>query len=642
MKRILVLSGLLVAVLLLSNFTIRMDAQKPFHSQEELELYQQMGSTPIGPGEYFQPSTSCRGCHGYDTLGLANIDENGQDVNLFDRWAGSMMAMSAKDPLWRAKVSHESLVNPAHSNALESKCTSCHAPMGHYDAIYGGATHFTLADLLNDTLGLDGVSCAGCHTISPNVGNTFSGDIPYDTTRQIFGPFPGPFAGPMQLYEGYTPVYSPHMDESSVCSPCHTLITETIDLAGNYTGNTFVEQATYHEYLNSSFAGTSTTCQSCHMPRLTDAIVIANGYITLQPRFPFNQHTFAGANSFMLKLIKNNKSALGVTATDANLDSSLAATMDMLQQKSVEFDLINDGLTPDTAYYRVKIRNKAGHKFPSGYPARRAVLQFVMTDANGDTVFQSGIFDPNYRVVGENPQFNPHYTTISQNHTSQIYEMSMGDVNGQFTSVLARAAMLLKDNRIPPEGFTTSSPVYDTVQVSADALADADFNKLNGVEGSGSDFVQFKVPVAGLLGNIKVSARLFYQSVPPKWLDEMFTYNSSHIDTFRNMYNAADKTPVLVASDSITDVLTVVSSYSEKSIKVTPTVSRDGIISVEIPNQDQIIRMEAFDASGKKYSLRNIGQTGNRNQFQLPDATGVFIIRITTRLGSKSVRVMRL
>jgi hypothetical protein len=642
MKRILVLSGLLVAVLLLSNFTVRMDAQKSFHSQEELELYQQMGSTPIGPGEYFQTSNSCRGCHGYDTLMQSNIDENGQDVNLFDRWEGSMMALSAKDPLWRAKVSHESLVNPAHSNALESKCTSCHAPMGHYNAIYGGATHFTLSDLLNDTLGLDGVSCAGCHTISPNVGNTFSGDIPFDTTRQIYGPFPGPFAGPMQLYEGYTPVYSPHMDESSVCSPCHTLITETIDLAGNYTGNTFVEQATYHEYLNSSFAGTSTTCQSCHMPRLADAIVIANGYITLQPRFPFNQHTFAGANSFMLNLIKNNKAALGVTASDANLDSSIAATTDMLKQKSVEFELINDGLTPDTAYYRVKIRNKAGHKFPSGYPGRRAVLQFVVTDANGDTVFQSGIFDPNYRVVGENPQFNPHYSTISQNHTSQIYEMAMGDVNGQFTSVLARAALLLKDNRIPPEGFTTASPVYDTVKVSADALADADFNKLNGVEGTGSDFVQFKVPVAGLLGNINVSARLYYQSVPPKWLDEMFTYNSSHIDTFRNMYNAADKTPVLVASDSTIDVLTALSNYADKSIKVSPTFTRDGIISVEIPNQDQIVRMEAFDASGKKYFLKNIGQAGNRNQFQLPDATGVFIVRVTTRLGSKSVRVMRL
>jgi len=642
MKKILVLSGLLVTVLLMSNFTVREDVAKPFHSQEELEVFQNMANTPLVPGQYFLTSLSCKGCHGYDTLMQANIDENGNDVNLFDRWEGSMMALSAKDPLWRAKVSHESLVNPAHSNALETKCTSCHAPMGHYDAIYGGATHYTLADLVNDSLGLDGVSCAGCHTISPNVGNTFSGEIPFDTTRQIYGPFPGPFAGPMQLYEGYTPVYSPHMDESSVCSPCHTLITETIDLAGNYTGATFVEQATYHEYLNSSFAGTSTTCQSCHMPRLTDAIVIANGYITLQPRFPFNQHTFAGANSFMLKLIKNNKSSLGVTATDANLDSSIAATMIMLQQNSVEFELINDGLTPDTAFYRVRIRNKAGHKFPSGYPARRAVLQFVVTDAVGDTIFQSGIFDPNYRVVGENPQFNPHYQSISQNHVSQIYEMAMGDVNGQFTSVLARAAVLLKDNRIPPDGFTTSSSVYDTVKVSADALADSDFNKTNGVEGSGTDFVHFKVPVGGILGNIQVNARLYYQSVPPKWLDEMFTYNSTEIDTFRNMYNAADKTPVLVASDSITNLLTSQVSVYESNIHIAPTITQDGLISVEIPNHDRILVAEVFDASGKRYALKESSRSSNKTWMTLPRERGVYIIRITTRFGSKTVRVMRL
>lgn len=642
MKKILVLSGLLVAVLFLSNFTVREDVAKPFHSQEELEMFQGIANTPLVPGQYFLTSLSCKGCHGYDTLSLANIDENGNDVNLFDRWEGSMMALSAKDPLWRAKVSHESLVNPAHSNALESKCTSCHAPMGHYDAIYGGATHYTLADVLSDSLGLDGVSCAGCHTISPNVGNTFSGEIPYDTTRQIYGPFPGPFAGPMQLYEGYTPVYSPHMDESSVCSPCHTLITETIDLGGNYTGATFVEQATYHEYLNSSFAGTSTTCQSCHMPRLTDAIVIANGYITLQPRFPFNQHTFSGANSFMLKLIKNNKSSLGVTATDANLDSSIAATTKMLQQNSVEFELINDGLTPDTAYYRVRIRNKAGHKFPSGYPARRAVLQLVVTDATGDTVFQSGIFDPNYRVIGENPQYNPHYQTISQNHVSQIYEMAMGDVNGQFTSVLARAAVLLKDNRIPPDGFTTSSSVYDTVKVSADALSDPDFNITNGVEGSGTDFIQFKIPVAGILGNIQVKARLYYQSVPPKWLDEMFNFNSSEIDTFRNMYTAADKTPVLVASDSLTDLLTSQASLLESQIKVTPNITQDGWIYVEIPNQDRLELAEAVDASGRRFSLKESQRSNNRISLMLPLARGVYILRIKTKFGIKSVKVMRI
>ncbi len=160
---------------------------------------------------------------------------------------------------------------------------------------------------MNDSLGLDGVSCAGCHTIGPDAGSTFSGITAYDTTRLIYGPFPGPFVGPMQLYEGYTPVYSPHMDNSAVCSSCHTLFTQTVDLSGTYTGAEFPEQATYHEYLNSSYPLAGIQCQTCHMPQITDPIVIANGYINLQGRTPFNQHTFAGANHFMLDLIKNNK-----------------------------------------------------------------------------------------------------------------------------------------------------------------------------------------------------------------------------------------------------------------------------------------------------------------------------------------------
>ena len=77
----------------------------------------------------------------------------------------------------------------------------------------------------------------------------------------------------MQLYEGYTPTYSPHTDQSAMCASCHTLITQTVDLSGNFTGGEFVEQATYHEYLNSSFPAANIKCQTCHMPQLGDPIV---------------------------------------------------------------------------------------------------------------------------------------------------------------------------------------------------------------------------------------------------------------------------------------------------------------------------------------------------------------------------------
>ena len=170
-----------------------------FHSAAEMEAMRAQRA-PIDTGEYFLGSVRCQGCHGYDTLGIGNVDGNGNDINLYDDWASTMMANSAKDPLWRAKVSHEILVNPGHAAELQDKCTSCHAPMGNYSSKFKGHTHYGLAELYNDTLGLNGVACGACHQIGTNnLGYTFSGNIPYDTSHVEYGPFPNPVIGPMQL-----------------------------------------------------------------------------------------------------------------------------------------------------------------------------------------------------------------------------------------------------------------------------------------------------------------------------------------------------------------------------------------------------------------------------------------------------------
>ena len=135
-----------------------------FHTEKESEQLKHLRMAPIQPGEYFLHSDNCQGCHGYDSLQYANIDAEGNSVNVYDDWQATMMANSAKDPLWRAKVSHEILVNPSHANELQTKCTSCHAPMGNYTAKFKGHPHYTMSDLENDSLGLDGISCVSCQS----------------------------------------------------------------------------------------------------------------------------------------------------------------------------------------------------------------------------------------------------------------------------------------------------------------------------------------------------------------------------------------------------------------------------------------------------------------------------------------------
>jgi hypothetical protein len=360
-------------------------------SRKEIDKLESIFVNPIDSGEYFLHSAECKTCHGYDPSNYANVDANGNDVNLFDDWEATMMANSAKDPLWRAKVSHEILVNPAHALELQNKCTSCHAPMGHYTSKYKGNPHYTLADLATDTLGLDGISCTGCHTIGENglgYGAFYSGNIPYDTNNVLYGPFQNPITGPMQLYVGMTPAYSAHMSESKVCSSCHTLITDVADINGSSTGKTFVEQATYHEWLNSAASVDNITCQNCHMPQITDSVRIANQYLNLPPRSPFNKHKFMGGNAFMIGLIKDNKTRLGITTLDKAFDTTLAATTRMLKYYTLDLDLALDSITTDTAFVKVRLTNKAGHKFPSGYPSRRAILQLVAVGPLNDTIFE--------------------------------------------------------------------------------------------------------------------------------------------------------------------------------------------------------------------------------------------------------------
>jgi hypothetical protein len=614
-----------------NDFSESKSSEAKFHTEKELQkikdIYQR---GPIEPGEYFLHSFNCTGCHGYDSTGYANVDENGVDVNLVDDWRATMMALSAKDPFWRAKVSHEILVNPSHALDLQNKCTSCHAPMGHYTALFKGQSNYTLTDLYTDSLGLDGVSCLACHTIGTDgLGTIYSGNIPYDTTFHAYGPFTNPVTGPMQLYEGFTPAYSQHVSESRFCSPCHTLLTNSVDLSGNLTGRKFIEQATYHEWLNSTYAADEITCQSCHMPKTTDSIRIANNQFNLPKRFPFNKHKFQGGNAFMVKLMKQNKTALQLDdIPDKNFDTSINIIMQTLQQHTLNIDLINDSIANDTAYFSVKLINRAGHKFPSGYPSRRAIVQFVVTyNNNQDTLFKSGIFDANYEVQNINPVFEPHHDVINSSNQTQIYEMVMGDVNGNKTTVLARADTMLKDNRLVPEGFSTQSSVYDTTKIVL-GIADNNFNKYaGGIEGSGWDIIHYHVPLNGSNPIINIYTKVYYQSVPPAYLTEMFSYNSPEIDNFKNLYLAADKTPVCVAKDSIININ--LSSFEQEltGINIWPNPTTDGWLYISWEN-NTIDKINIYSLNGQLVGTYLIDAALGYCKIQLPKTNTAYLIDI--------------
>lgn len=421
---------LLLAILLVVLYE---DLGAKVNVQYEVYDYQEIHAKAVGGGnltlgfnDLFMAAGECNGCHGFDPLGNASVDGEGNDINVVDDWRASIMGNSAKDPFWIAKVNHESQVFPAHQTEIESSCTDCHAPLGFFNAVHIGLDSYTMEDLAADSIAKDGVSCNACHQMLPDsVGRHFSGEIYYQEDI-IYGPYEDPFGGPMSSFVGFIPEYDEYITKSEACASCHTLITETIDTDGNITDFHYVEQATYHEWLNSSYnieGKNAMQCQNCHMTQVNDDVIISANLLFLPPRNPFYRHEFMGANSFMLQMMKDNADTLDIGASAERMDLAIDNTLEMLQERTLDLYL-TEIERDDSTTVQVELVNKAGHKFPSGYPSRLAFIEFlaVNLETGEDTIFASGLLDEDHRIIERDVEYEPHFDFINSESQVQIYE----------------------------------------------------------------------------------------------------------------------------------------------------------------------------------------------------------------------------
>lgn len=631
--------ALCASVLLLVGRTDLDERPGRYHSDAELRaLIDTIQGLPVQFGPYFVTSGRCAGCHGFDSLGLAMVDAEGSTVNVTDDWRSTMMANSARDPFFRAKMEHESLVNPGHAAALQNKCLGCHAPQAMHQEAMLGDPAFTAAMLDTSVMGLDGVGCLACHMQDPDsAGRFFSGDLHYDSAR-VYGPYPDSVINTaiMEFFVRFTPGQGQHILDGRVCAGCHTLITETVDLDGQYTGGVFAEQATWHEWLNSIYPAEEANCRSCHMPRIDDAVVLASEYVFLPAHSPFGKHHLVGGNTFMLQLMRDRAGQLGIPAATTQFDSTIARTRGLLRQAATlalsAVDRVDDSLFVD-----VELLNRAGHKFPSGYPSRRAFIQLIALDSDGDTLFRNGTWDATWEVHGHDLPYEPHHDVVRSEGDVPIYEMVMADVNGDVTTVLERAAWPLKDNRLPPLGFTTAHVGYDTMRIAGVPPEDLDFNLLQGGQGAGRDVVHYHIPLHGHTGDVHVQARLYFQPVPPLWNQEMFSMNGPFIDAFRTMYQGSDGTPELVAGDTILDIGTGLRPVQDGPLPLFPNPTRDGLVHLNVSAD---ARIRVFDTAGRQVTAPLLRRNGQLT-VQLPGVPGTYLIAVKDDDGERILRVLR-
>jgi hypothetical protein len=518
----------------------------------------------IEPGE-------CAACHGY-------YDTNHEP---FYRWSHSMMAQSARDPVFHAAVA----ITEQDASYVGELCMRCHAPFEWLKNLvkfendpqspnYGKLLPFAAGDRI-------GVACHICHRMvdpiyqsgaSPAVDLSILSGLstgipptPHDASMVMDpqdrrrGPYDlnadwanQPTAG----WPGYHSfLQSPFHRSSRMCATCHDVSTPhfTRQTNGSYTINAvgqtpapnkydqFPEQRTFSEWsqslfasgpvaLNGRFGGNIqayTSCQDCHMqPDLGDGCALEPPHRTDLPI-----HNFNGANTWVLR---------GVRALydDSETDMDAQGVEDSISRATAMLQAASDmQLAQAHSALNVRIINYTGHKLPTGYnEGRRMWINVKFRDANGNFLAERGAYDA---------------TTATLNEAdTKVYEGKIGPdaTLGALLSVPAAPAFRLaisnrwyKDNRIPPMGFTNAGMAsVQAGNVPANLYPDGQY----------WDDTRFFLPIGARSAQVTV----YYQTSTKEYMEFLRDGNTSDSRglTAYNVWVAAGKSaPVAMDAGTI-------------------------------------------------------------------------------------------
>jgi hypothetical protein len=503
----------------------------------------------IQPSEMIDPivdAGACYFCH-------ANYDP---DDAPFERWAGSMMANSMRDPIFHAALAIAEQ-DAANSGEL---CLRCHSPGGW---LGGRSTPTDGSSLFGSDY--QGVSCNFCHRMvdpfDDPANPAFDAailanmqDRPLETAngKYIVDPLDrrrGPFEPDVcNLYHPETS-QSPFHQESGLCATCHEVSNPLFKRVGGATPTSadtyvlddldtphptqsrfdeFPLERTYSEWLLSDFAQAPidmqgrfggnknevSSCQDCHMPDTTGSGCSPIFKAPIREDLP--QHDLAGANSWVPLAVHELDQTLALYgAAEATglpqqiFQDSVDRNISMLQRAAdMELSTVDGELN-------VRIVNQGGHKLPTGYPeGRRMWIQVRFYDAADQLVQVHGAYDP--------------LTAQLTEADTKVYEKKIGpDADLAATSGepaapsfhFAFSNKVYKDNRIPPRGFDNAA--FEAHQAAPVGATYAD--------GQYWDDTLYPIPCDA----VRAEVSLFHQTTTKEYIeflrDENVTNNAGQI-----------------------------------------------------------------------------------------------------------------
>ncbi|NNM25539.1 MAG: hypothetical protein HKO59_06070 [Phycisphaerales bacterium] len=456
----------------------RLPAGGPIGS--DLNDFMQPGTQPLTEG--FEPIHSggeCTACHaGYDP-----------EAEPFRPWAATLLGQSARDPVFWAALTI------ANQDATDSGalCLRCHAP----GAFVAGRAVPTDGSAF-EPIDFNGVNCSFCHRLVDPVYQEGSSPIEDEAilaalevddllppegsnARYVLDPLEnrrGPFDDiPFNPHIGVPQpeiLVSPFHATSEVCWTCHDVSNPLLEREpdGTYTLGTLgtphstAEQSgmfplhrTYSEWLNSYYhtqdgvqhfgrfggnhpTGIMNTCQDCHMPDQKGSGCGLGAPFPVRPDVP--QHSFIGSNNWVLRAVRDLFPDGQTGLTTPSLEASLERNATMLELASdLEVSQVQSLL-------RTRIINQSGHKLPTGFPdGRRIWIHVQFLDDGGGLLSEYGHYD------FDTAELDEASTTVIESvlGIDATQAAATGLPEGP-TFHFALANTILKDNRIPPQGFS--------------------------------------------------------------------------------------------------------------------------------------------------------------------------------------------
>lgn len=476
----------------------------------------QFGDMP--PGNLLDPAV-CQACHGnYPPAQVAKEP--------YATWAGSLMALGGKDPLYFAQVTN---ANQDVAN-VGSFCTRCHLPVSVVTGHVAQADGSTL-----DARDKQGVSCHFCHSmvdpvykpgISPPEDASILaalGAVPEYASNAMFvldpeGRRRGPREDASPMHEF---IVSPFHRDAALCGTCHDVGNVAVSKQANGTyrynaidtespshdpAQQFPLERTYTEWKLSTFAkdgvdlggrfgGTRgpvvATCQDCHMPGLA-----APPCNFCAERPDLASHEFAGAAVPSLDLIAAH-TAGDPEVNPAHIAAGRERALSMLQ-RAATIELARDG---DTVVARVV--NQTGHKLPTGHiEGRRAWLNLRHYDAGGSLIGESGRYDLAAAALDEAS------TTVYEMHVGLSADAAAATgLPAGTTTHMALADTIEKDTRIPPRGFDNAAYAEGGSPAVGISYADGQYWHER----------RYAIPA----GTYRISATLYYQTLTRHYIEAL-------------------------------------------------------------------------------------------------------------------------